>query len=286
MLNVQEESGSVAPTRRKRVLVTGAAGRIGSYFAEHSSRKYELRLMDRDFGASRQKMSGYGELVEGSLNDLSFLKKSCEGVDTMVHLAGKANPAAVWQDLLQDNIVGTYHALVAARSAGVRRVIYASSIHAVSGYAPDVQVKTHEPVNPGDLYGVTKCFGEALCRYLAEQEGMSVIALRIGAFQTLEKAREKESLPYIDSFLSQRDLNQLICRAIDVEKVRFAIVHCLSGNRFERLDISSARELLGYEPQDDFTNEHPGLKDLHLSEQIRTDNLSGQMSRSGLRADL
>src|SRR3712207_7646535 len=79
-----------------------------------------------------------------------------------------------------------YHTFVAAKAAGCRRVIYASSIHAVSGYPSDVQVKTSEPVNPGDLYGVTKCFGEALGRYMAEKEGLSVIALRIGAFQAPE----------------------------------------------------------------------------------------------------
>jgi nucleoside-diphosphate-sugar epimerase len=268
----------------KRVLVTGAAGRIGSYFAEHSGRKYQLRLMDREFGEALERLRQYGEVMAGSLSDLEFLKKACEGIDTVVHLAGNPDASAVWHDLLEANIVGTYHAFVAAKSAGVRRVIYASSIHAVSGYPVRVQVKTDEPVNPGDLYGVSKCFGEALGRYMAEQEGMSVIALRIGAFQPIEKARE--SLQYIDSFVSQRDLDQLIRRSIDVENVRFAIVHCLSGNRFERLDISGARELLGYVPQDDFTNEYPGLKDLHLSEHVYADNLSGHSSQSGLRADL
>ncbi len=99
-------------------------------------------------------------------------------------------PIALWKDLLEANIIGTYNVFVAAKAAGVRRVIYASSIHAVSGYPADVQVKTTEPVNPGDIYGVSKCFGEALARYMAEKEGVSAIALRIGAFQPLEAARD------------------------------------------------------------------------------------------------
>ncbi len=270
----------------KRVLITGAAGRIGSYFAEHSGQRYQLRLLDRDFGAQREKMRGYGELMEGALEDLDFLKKACLGMDTVVHLAGNPNASAVWRDLLQANIIGTYHAFVAAKAAGVQRVIYASSIHAVSGYAPDVQVKIDEPVNPGDLYGVTKCFGEALGRYMAGQEGLSVIALRIGAYQPLENIRRDEALPFIDGFISRRDLDQLIRRSIDVEHVRFAIVHGLSGNRFQRLDISDARELLGYEPQDDFTQEHPGLKDLHISEHTYAHNLSDPGAKSGLREDV
>jgi len=101
-------------------------------------------------------------------------------------MAGDPNPHATWRELREANIDGVYNIFVAAKAAGCRRVIHASSIHAVSGYPPDVQVKTSEPVNPGDLYGVSKCFGEALARYMAVQEGLSAITLRIGAFQPLE----------------------------------------------------------------------------------------------------
>ena len=128
----------------------------------------------------------------GDLNDLEGLKTLFAGADTVVHLAGQAGPSTAWSALLEANITGTYHAFVAAKAAGCRRVIYASSIHAVSGYPADIQVKTNEPVNPGDLYGVSKCFGEALARYMAEQEGVSAIAIRIGAFQPIEAARDEK----------------------------------------------------------------------------------------------
>src|SRR6185503_19452069 len=137
------------------------------------------------------------------------------------------HPSATWDSVLTDNITGTYHTFGAAKAAMCRRVIYASSIHAVSGYPPDVQVKTSEPVNPGDLYGVSKCFGEALGRYMAEQEGLSVIALRIGAFQPIETARQESGIGMLDAWVSQRDLNQLIERCIDVESIKFAILHGL-----------------------------------------------------------
>jgi hypothetical protein len=149
--------------------------------------------------------------------------------------------------------------------AGVRRVIYASSIHAVSGYPPDVQVKTGEPVNPGDLYGVSKCFGEALGRYFAEQEGMSVIALRIGAFQPLNTAAEPGSANLLDAFVSRRDLNQLIVRCVDDETLRFAIFHGLSNNRYKRLDLSDTCALVGYEPRDDLATENPQFKHTALA---------------------
>jgi dTDP-4-dehydrorhamnose reductase len=268
---------------KRRVLVTGAAGNIGSYFAEHSGEKYELRLMVQN-EEEAAKVREFGEVVIGDLLDLERLKEFCAGIDTIVHMAGNPNFNATWDELLDTNIIGTYNAMVAAKSAGCRRVIYASSIHAVSGYPRDVQVKTNEPVNPGDLYGVSKCFGEAMGRYMAEQEGVSVIALRIGGFQPIDTARdEKMGLFMLDAFVSQRDLNQLIEKCIDVLNVKFAILHGLSDNRFKRLDISDARELVGYAPQDDVTREHPELKDLNLRETVATHNLSDEAAQSGIR---
>lgn len=273
-----------ADERRRPVLVTGAAGRIGSYFAEHSHYKYDLRLMVRagdDTGSIRE----YGDVVEGDLGDLDAMKRFCAGIDTVVHMAGDPDPEATWRELLDANIIGSYHTFVAAKAARCRRVIYASSIHAVSGYPHDVQVKTSEPVNPGDLYGVSKCCAEAMGRYMAEQEGLSVIALRIGAFQSEASARRKDSIAWLDAWVSQRDLNQLIEKCIDVENVKFAILHGLSNNRFKRLDISDARELVGYEPQDDLTEVNPLVRDLKLSEIVGAHSQQDG-GRSGIREEL
>ena len=282
------EQGALAQTNtatRRRVLVTGAAGNIGSYFAEHSHTRYDLRLMVQEMDDDARALQSYGEVVEGDLGDLEGLKALCAGVDTVVHLAADPSPSATWESLLPNNVVGTYHMLVAAKAAGCRRVIFASSIHAVSGYPSDVQVKTSEPVNPGDLYGVTKCFGEALGRYMAEQEGLSVIAIRIGAFQPLSKAEEPTSVSMLDAFVSQRDLNQLIQRCTDAENIQFAIFHGLSDNRFKRLDISDARQLVGYAPEDDLTDLNPRLKELQLSETVSAHNLSDPGQKSGLREE-
>ncbi len=275
----------MADTKR-RVLVTGAAGNIGSYFAKHNGGKYDLRLMVRGDEARREEITAFGDVVEADLADLPRLKEVCAGMDTIVHLAGNPGPSSLWADLLQTNIIGTYNVFAAAKTAGVKRVVYASSIHAVSGYPADVQVKTNEPVNPGDLYGVSKCFGEALCRYMAEQEGVSAVALRIGAFQPLETVQDAQGMGLLDAFVSQRDLNQLIHRSIDAEGLKFALFHGLSDNRFKRLDISEARERVGYAPQDDSTEHLPTLKDLHLREAVGTNSGMADGAESGLRADL
>lgn len=280
--DVHRAEGTAA---RRRVLVTGAAGRIGSSFAAHTAERYDLRLMvaRTDEGEA---LHGFGEVVAADLTDLERIKEVCEGVDTVVHLAANPSPSATWNELLRDNVVGTYHLMAAAKSAGCRRVVYASSIHAVSGYPADVQVKTSEPVNPGDLYGVSKCFGEALGRYLAEQEGLSVLAVRIGSFKPLEAAREEEGVKLLTTFVSERDLCQLLTRAVDVEGVRFAVLHGLSDNRFKRLDLTDTRALVGYEPQDDLSEENPRLRGLELDEATRPHDHKHGGQPSGLREEL
>lgn len=248
---------------RRKVLVTGAAGRIGSYFCRHSCDRYELTLMDHpDVDCSH--IQEYGRVVKAKLEDRAALESCFGGQDTIVHLAANPNEHASWEELLSPNIIGTYNAFMAAKAASCRRLIYASSIHAVGGYPADQQVQADEPVNPPDLYGVTKCFGEALGRYMAEQQGLSTIVIRIGAFQPPEEARKPAGIGMVDMWISPRDMNHLLGCCIDNENLLFAILHGLSNNRFNRMSIWEARELVGYQPQDDLARENPVLRELEL----------------------
>jgi NAD(P)-dependent dehydrogenase (short-subunit alcohol dehydrogenase family) len=274
----------VPPGRPLRVLVTGAAGHIGSYFAQQSHGRYELSLMvlGNEKPALIARLAPWGKVVTADLNDLDRLKEVCQGIDVVLHLAGNSFAEAKWKDLLRTNIEGTYNLFAAAIAAGCRRVVYASSIHAVSGYPIETQVKTTEPVNPGDIYGVTKVFGEGLARYAAEQEGLSAICLRIGGFQPESNTRTDVGIALLDAFVSHRDLNQLIEKSIDDLRLQFAIFHGISDTRFKRFDISDARELLGYSPADDVTQEHPHLASLHLRKKmlghsVRTDDYASGM---------
>ncbi len=154
----------------------------------------------------------------------------------------------------------------------------------MSGYPPDVQVKTDDPVNPGDLYGVTKCFDEALGHYVAEQEGLSVISIRIGAAQPQESLRLAENARLMDAFLSDGDLHQLLKRCIETPEVRYAVVHGLRDNRFKRLDLSDTRALTGYEPVGDAA----ALNELVPPELLDPPehDAGSPEQRSGLRKDL
>lgn len=268
---------------RKRVLVTGADGNIGSYFCEHNADRYDLRLMMHKAPDDQSDLEKLGEVVIADVTDLDQMKRACAGIDTVLHLAADPSPQGEWANLLPINIVGTYNTFAAARFSGVKRLIYASSIHAVSGYPADVQVKPSDPVNPGDLYGVSKCFGEALARYMAEQEGLSSIAIRIGGFQPRSEAKKETGVQMLDAWVSRRDLDQLIRLCIDVEGIKFAIFNGLSDNRFKRLDISNAREILGYSPADDTTEINPELAPLQLDERVAAHNLTDPGAESGLK---
>src|SRR5919202_1715141 len=118
------ETGALARAseRPRNVLVTGAAGNIGSYFAEHSHEKYELRLMVQYMDESAEQLRAYGEVVVGDLADLDQMKEYSRGIDTVLHLAANPDPDATWRELLDANITGTYHMMVAARASGCRRL--------------------------------------------------------------------------------------------------------------------------------------------------------------------
>jgi dTDP-4-dehydrorhamnose reductase len=263
---------SPPPPHKRHVLVTGAAGRIGRSLCAYARQRYRLRLLVRTEDKA-QRVSRFGEVIVGDATDPDLLRRAFEGVDTVVHLAANPSPRAAWETLLPDNIVATHNVFTAAAASRCRRVVFASSIHAVSGYPVDRQVHPDDPVNPGDLYGVSKCFGEALARHMAVQHDLSAIAIRIGSFKSRESART--GVRQMNSFVSHRDLNQLICRCIDDTAVRFAIFHGLSDNLFNRMSIHTARELVGYEPRDSFLELNRALADLHIKGKVRAHSEKG-----------
>ncbi len=262
-----------APPRGRRVAVTGAAGRIGRSFAASAAKRYALRLLVHP-EAAVEELGERGEVVAGDIRDQCWLETAFDGMDTVVHLAADPGPDSAWESLLPNNIIGTRNVFRAAIAAGLRRVVFASSIHAVSGYPAGHQVQPDEPVNPGDEYGVSKCFGEAMARYAATQHRLSAICIRIGAFQPRQVAVNDRTLRFMHCFVSHRDLDQLIACCIDNQTLQFAIVHGLSNNRFNRMDIGTAEELLGYEPQDDFTELNRELAALDLNRRVAPHNES------------
>ncbi len=232
----------------RRVLITGASGRIGTAFRRAYGDRYAFRLVDR---VAVPDPDGHEAYVD-DLVDLDAARRACEGIDAVIHLAADPSPRATFYDtLLPLNVQMTYNMFHAAKEQGCRRLVFASSIHAVNAYPLDVQIHPDDPIRPGDLYGCTKVWGEALCAYYADREGLSCIAVRIGAFGTLDRVADSGDSRHLSLFVSDRDLSQLLHRCIEApDDLRFLLVQGVSDNQLKRMDISNAREVLGYAPED------------------------------------
>jgi nucleoside-diphosphate-sugar epimerase len=234
-----------------RILVTGGCGKIGSYFVRFARDKYTIRVVDKVIWDPDRLGHFSGESLAADLQDPAACRQACEGMDMVIHLAADASPEADFVDsLLGNNIVATYNIFQAAQEAGCRRFIYASSVHAVAAYPPDVQINANMPVRPTNLYGVSKCFGEALTAYYAFNEGLPGIALRIGAYVFPEHPEDLQPTEW-DAFLSPDDFNALLIKCLETPNITFAIAHVISDNKFKRLDLTETREVLDYQPQAD-----------------------------------
>lgn len=235
---------------RLRVLVTGAAGNIATAFLDAAADDYEFTLLDLP-GAFDDARPARGRIVETDLAQLSNLTGVMDGIDTVIHLAGQRSPSTLWDDLLPANIVGTYNVVAAAVAAKVRRIIYASSVHTVTGYAKG-QIRESDPVLPDDLYGVTKCFGEALGAFAVTAENLeSFVALRIGAFQNPSRLTEPDAGWMLRDFLDPEDLVEMLRLLIASDRRGFDIYNAASANRFGRLSMAKAAEDLGFVPRSD-----------------------------------
>jgi NAD+ dependent glucose-6-phosphate dehydrogenase len=232
-----------------KVLLTGAAGRIGTAFREYNGSRYRLRLADRDVAPLGD--GGGHEVVALEAADLDSCQAACNGIDTVIHLAADPSPRAdFYGSLLENNIKGAFNIFRAAKDQGCRRVIFASTIRVFENHPDDPPIPPNAGLRPTDLYATTKCFGEALAYYFAHAEGLSSIVVRIGGFEGnwVTQSPPRHALV---RFVSRRDMSQLLARCVDAPGIQFAIVHGVSDNRHKRLDIASTRELLGYDPQDD-----------------------------------
>ncbi|MBI3970448.1 MAG: NAD-dependent epimerase/dehydratase family protein [Chloroflexi bacterium] len=126
-----------------------------------------------------------------------------------------------------------------------RKIVFASSNHATGCYEKEgLHTKPDMPVRPDSYYGVSKCLGEALGRYYVDAHGMSVICLRIGSFQPAPRGVRQPA-----TWISYRDTAQLVRRSIETD-LPFGIFYGISGNTRAYWDTSNARELLGYQPED------------------------------------
>ena len=232
----------------QKVLITGAAGRIGRTLRAGLKDRCDLRLMDRKPIDDAE----VDDVHVGDVADVEWMAAVCQGVDAVVHLAGDPSTGAPWESVLDVNIKGTYGAYEGARRAGAQRLVFASSNHATGFYEQEGVYTTPEmPVRPDSLYGVSKSFGEDLARFYVDQYGMKAYCLRIGSFQPDSAVENRQSDRILSTWLSYRDTVQLVWRCLQVESVDFGIYYGISGNERAYWDTENARRDLGYAPEDD-----------------------------------
>ena len=236
-----------------RVTITGGDGLIAGILRAGLSDRFEPRWLSRS---------------DADVTDLPALEGAFAGADAVVHLAATADVRARWEEVLPANVIGGYNAFEAARRAGVKRVVFASSNHAMGMHQWDddrfvdpahpTEVTTDAPIRPDSLYGTSKAWGEAIGRFYAERHGLAVVCLRIG--WVTEDDRPPSSTAHRPEppevarrapgmWLSHRDCRSLIEAALTAD-VSFAIVNGVSDNVGRWFSLDEGRRLLGWEPQD------------------------------------
>ncbi|SEQ07569.1 NAD-dependent epimerase/dehydratase family protein [Microlunatus flavus] len=241
-----DQTASPGPARSaRRVVLTGASGRIGRTVAEHLAGRWDLTPTDRQATA---------DVDELDVSDLDACRAAFAGADAVVHLAADPSPDATFDDLLSPNLVGPYAVARAAAEAGVRRLVLASSLHAVSGMPPQVQRRTGDRPRPANLYGASKAWSEAIGAMTGATTATSVVALRIGYFHLDRPAHDGDPLERT-AWLSGRDAAELVRAAVEAElpatALGFVVANGVSANTHLAADLEETRATLGYAPVDD-----------------------------------
>lgn len=232
----------------KTLLVTGAAGRIGTLIRPELRGRYALRLADI---APIQDLHEDESFVQADITRLDDVLEATRGADAVLHLAGQSGEAT-FERILDANIVGFYNTLEAARRNGVRRFLVATSNHAVGFYRCAQTIDHLVYPKPDSRYGVSKVFNEALASLYADRYGMEMFCMRIGNANRAPIDRRRLAI-----WVSPRDLAQLIAIGVDHPDIRFEVVYGISDNARAWFDNANAQRL-GYRPQDrseDFAEE-------------------------------
>ena len=224
-----------------RVLITGAAGKLGRHLrATLKPCMGVLRLTD----VAPMGLAEDGEEVHQlDLLNAAAVSEVMAGVDAVVHLAGIIVERP-FEEILQANIVATFNVFEAARIAGVKRVVYASSCHAVGMYRRDERLDGAALHRPDSFYGLSKAFGEDIARLYYDKHGIEAACLRIGS--CFEEPTDERMLA---TWLSRADLTRLVAACLGAPYLGFAILYGMSANGRTWWD-NSGLDHLGYRPQD------------------------------------
>ncbi|MCB0160473.1 MAG: NAD(P)-dependent oxidoreductase [Caldilineaceae bacterium] len=252
MTNVEENMMWEQPPTPKRVLVTGSTGAIGEPLCRYlTARGHHVR------GFARRPSAFLDDYVMGDLNDQEKVRTAVQGMDVVVHLGAYPNPADFTTVLLQPNVLGPYFVLEAAVEFGVPRVVLASTVQVITGHGNlGRPVRVDDGPKPVNHYALTKAWMEQMGDMYARVHNLSVICVRIGWLpRNLDEARVLAAHPYgRDTFFSHNDSNRFHTLCVEAPAPapgQCAILHAASKPvTVSRMDLTNARTVIGYEPED------------------------------------
>lgn len=265
----------------ERVLLTGAAGVVGTLLRPVLRDRYESIVL-----TDIQSVSGAvtnETFMQGDIADAEFIDRATRGVDGVIHLAGCVGPDYTFDDVLSANIVGTHNVFAACRKNGVPRVVYASSHHAVGFYRRDDLIDETAFPRPDSQYGLSKAFGESVAAYYSDKFAIDVLVIRIGycGEEVIDERR-------LHTWVSPRDLMQLVDIGLNTAKLGFEVVYGVSENPEPFFDNTNAQRL-GYRPKDRAVDSlaDPSITKLSAdSSTIEGATIGGPFSASGFVGDL
>jgi len=225
----------------KKLVLTGAAGRLGSYLREPMSKMCD-ELVSTDIVDDIGTLYDGETYAKGDLANLDDMMRVLDGADMVVHMGAYADEGP-FEKLLGPNFVGAYNIWEAAYQHGLKRVVYGSSIHAVGMHPKNEFIGTDVRHRPDTFYGLAKCFAEDLGSMYWDKRGLESVHMRILSCAQVTNARA------LGSWLSYDDLIQLVQRSIETPVTGFSVVYGVSDN--DRVPVDNANaSFLGYRPTD------------------------------------
>jgi len=225
----------------KKIVLTGAAGRLGSYLREPLLTLAD-ELVSSDIVDDIGKLYPGERYQQADLASYDAIHALLEGADMVVHFGAVVDEAS-FDTILGPNIIGAYNVWEAAYQHKLRRVVYASSIHAVGMHSKQDFIGIDAPHRPDGFYGLAKCFAEDLGSMYWDKRGLESVCLRILSAAQVNNPRA------LGSWLSYDDLIHLVTRAIDTPTTGFSVIYGVSNNDRVPVDNSKA-SYLGYRPTD------------------------------------
>lgn len=225
----------------KKLVLTGAAGALGSKLRAPLAAMCD-QLVSNDLVDGLDDLAANETYVQADVSDLAAMEALTKDADMIVHFGAIADEAP-WDDILKSNIIGAYNIWEAAYRNGVRRVVYASSVHAVGMHLKTDTIGLDAPHRPDTYYGLAKCFAEDLASLYWDKRGIEAVCMRIFSAAPPTNARA------IGTWLSTNDLIQMVEKSITSPVVGLTTVYGISNNDRAVVDNSKAGHL-GFHPKD------------------------------------